>query len=78
MEDPETSLNEVNTVLESIGITMTDSEGQIRDVSDLLDEMAAKWDTLTRNQQNQLSTAVAGTRQAVRLVLLQKKQKVAA
>ena len=57
MEDPETSLNEVNTVLESIGITMTDSEGQIRDVSDLLDEMAAKWDTLTRNQQNQLSTA---------------------
>lgn len=60
MEDPETSLNEVNTVLESIGITMTDSEGQIRDVSDLLDEMAAKWDTLTRNQQNQLSTAVAG------------------
>lgn len=64
LEDPETSLNEVNTVLDSVGISLTDTEGQLRDLDDVLDEVAARWDTFTRNQQAQISTAVAGTRQA--------------
>lgn len=57
LEDPETSLNEVNTVLDSVGISLTDTEGQLRDLDDVLDEVAARWDTFTRNQQAQISTA---------------------
>ena len=60
LEDPETSLNEVNTVLDSVGISLTDTEGQLRDLDDVLDEVAARWDTFTRNQQAQISTAIAG------------------
>lgn len=58
--DPETSLNEVNTVLDSVGISLTDTEGQLRDLDDVLDEVAARWGTFTRNQQAQISTAIAG------------------
>ena len=60
LEDPETSLNEVNTVLDSVGISLTDTEGQLRDLDDVLDEVAARWSTFTRNQQAQISTAIAG------------------
>ena len=57
LEDPETSLNEVNTVLDSVGISLTDTEGQLRDLDNVLDEVAARWNTFTRNQQAQISTA---------------------
>lgn len=60
LEDPETSLNEVNTVLDSVGISLTDTEGQLRNLDGVLDEVAARWDTFTRNQQAQISTAIAG------------------
>lgn len=60
LEDPETSLNEVNTVLDSVGISLTDTEGQLRDLDNVLDEVAARWNTFTRNQQAQISTAIAG------------------
>lgn len=78
IDDMGESLNNVDKVLSSVGLSLRDESGQIRDLGDVLDEVAAKWNTYTRNQQNQISTAIAGTRQAVRLVLLQKKQKVAA
>ena len=57
LEDPETSLNEVNTVLDSVGISLTDTEGQLRDLDGVLDEVAARLNTFTRNQQAQISTA---------------------
>lgn len=58
------SLNNVDTVLKKVGINLRDEEGQIRNVGEVLDEVAASWNTYTRNQQAQISTAVAGTRQA--------------
>lgn len=47
-----------------LGLSLKDSNGQIRDLGDVLDEVGAKWNTYNRNQQNQLATAIAGTRQA--------------
>lgn len=64
IDDMGESLNNVDKVLSSVGLSLRDESGQIRDLGDVLDEVAAKWDTYTRNQQNQISTAIAGTRQA--------------
>lgn len=43
-----------------MNISLKDSNGQIRDLGDVLDEVASKWDTFSRNEQNQISTAIAG------------------
>lgn len=51
------SLNNVDTVLKKVGINLRDEEGQIRNVGEVLDEVAASWNTYTRNQQAQISTA---------------------
>lgn len=60
VDDMGESLNNVDKVLSSVGLSLRDEEGQIRDLGDVLDEVAAKWDTYSRNQQNQISTAIAG------------------
>lgn len=51
------SLNNVDKVLKKVGINLRDEEGQIRDVGEVLDEVAVNWNTYTRNQQAQISTA---------------------
>lgn len=60
IDDMGESLNNVDKVLSSVGLSLRDESGQIRDLGEVLDEVAAKWDTYTRNQQNQISTAIAG------------------
>lgn len=57
IDDMGESLNNVDKVLSSVGLSLRDESGQIRDLGNVLDEVAAKWDTYTRNQQNQISTA---------------------
>jgi len=62
LEDTEVTLNDVHKVLDKVNISLTDSEGQIRDIEDVLDEIGDKWSTWDRNTQNQIATAVAGQR----------------
>lgn len=57
IDDMGESLNNVDKVLSSVRLSLRDEEGQIRDLGDVLDEVAAKWNTYSRNQQNQISTA---------------------
>ena len=64
VSDTGASLNDVDKVLKKMNISLKDSSGQIRDLGDVLDEVASKWNTFSRNEQNQISTAIAGTRQA--------------
>lgn len=54
------SLNDVQTAFESVGIAFTDSEGQIRPISNLLDELSVKWKSLDKNTQFYLATQAAG------------------
>ena len=58
VSDTGASLNDVDKVLKKMNISLKDSSGQIRDLGDVLDEVASKWDTFSRNEQNQISTAV--------------------
>ena len=56
--------------LAAVGISIKDSSGQLKDMDTLLDEMGAKWQTLSRDQQVALTQVVAGIRQYSQLVAL--------
>lgn len=64
VSDTGKSLNDVEKALKTVGIALRDDNGIIKASSDILDEVAAKWDTWNRNQQAQIATAIAGTNQA--------------
>ena len=65
-----TEINKVDKALKSVGISLTDTNGEVRDLSNVLDELGGIWDTLNRNQKSYLATAIAGTRQQSRFYAL--------
>ena len=69
-EDGETDVNQVETALKSVGIQLRNTEGQLRDLEDVFDELGPKWNSLDRNTQAYLGTIIAGTRQQSRFITL--------
>lgn len=57
-----TDLNEIEQVLKAVGITLRDTPESFKNVDDVLQEIASKWDTFSDVQKSGISTAVAGTR----------------
>lgn len=43
--------NKVDTALKSVGVALKDSAGQFRNLDDVFNDLASKWDTLDRNTQ---------------------------
>ena len=71
MEDGETSVNRVSKALSTVGINLLDPvTGQLRELSDVLNELGPMWNSLSRNQQAYLATVIAGTRQQSRFIAL--------
>ena len=64
------SLNDVEKVLDSVGISLRDSSGEFRKFSIVLDEVAGEWDRYTSVQQHAIATAFAGTRQQEKFIVL--------
>lgn len=64
------TLSDVELVLNNIGVQLRDSANEFRDFDDVLDEIAAKWGTLSSVQQSAVSQSIAGTYQANRFRLL--------
>lgn len=58
------SLNDADKVLTKYGISLLDTSGKMRDVGDVLDELGAKWNTMTNTEQNQLAYVIAGLSKA--------------
>ena len=58
-----TSLNDVAKALNTINVSLMDSAGNWRNIDDVFDDIAAKWNTMTDKQQAFISTTIAGTRQ---------------
>lgn len=56
-------LNDVEKVLDKVGISMRDINGQFQDSEITIDSIADKWSTFDKNTQKAIATAVAGTRQ---------------
>lgn len=54
------SLNKVHEALESVGVALTDNEGQIRDMQYIFNELGEIWDDLDRNTKSYLATIIAG------------------
>lgn len=57
-------LSDVEQTLANVGIDLRKTVTEYNSYSEVLDNLAAKWDKLTQLQQNSLSKAFAGTRQA--------------
>lgn len=57
------SLNDVAKALDTINVSLMDSAGNWRNIDDVFDDIAAKWNTMTDKQQAFISTTIAGTRQ---------------
>ena len=64
------SFNKVDTALKSVGITLQTTDHQFRDFTDVIVELADKWDTLDSAQQRYIATQFAGNRQQNRFLAL--------
>lgn len=64
------SFNKVDEALRSVGITLQTTDHQFRDFTDVILELADKWDTLDSAQQRYIATQFAGNRQQSRFLAL--------
>ena len=64
------SLNDIEKVLKKLGISLRSSNLEFREFDDVLDDIAAKWDTLDGVSKNAIATAMAGTRQRESFLVL--------
>ena len=62
-EDTSESLNDVEKVLNAIGISIRSTSTEMRGFDEVLDDLAEKWDNLNDVEKNAVATAMAGTRQ---------------
>ena len=65
-----TDLNKYSEALNKVGINIKDTNGQMKDMDTILDELGSKWQTLGKDQQTALAQTVAGVRQYTQLVAL--------
>ena len=68
--DDGTTLNKYSSALAKVGIDIKDTNGNMKDMNVILDEMGAKWSTLAKDQQIALAQTVAGVRQYTQLMAL--------
>lgn len=62
------SLNDVEKVLNKVGISMRDVNGQFKESEPIIDEVAGKWSTFDGNTKKAVATAMAGTYQYNKLM----------
>lgn len=68
--DDGTTLGQYSQALEAVGINIKDSNGQLKDMDVILNEMGAKWNSLNKDSQVALAQNVAGVRQYTQLIAL--------
>ena len=68
--DTETTLGEYTAQMAKMGIEVLDANGKLRAQGEVVEEIGAKWKTMSREQQTALSQTIAGTRQYSRMMAL--------
>ena len=63
-------LNKYSNALRKIGVDIIDVNGEMKDMDNILDETASRWDGLTRAQKMAFAETAAGTMQYTKLVSL--------
>ena len=64
------SLNNVEEVLKKNDISIRNSQGHFRDFGDVLEEVAAKWDTLGNEERSEIATQLGSVRQRENVLVL--------
>lgn len=64
------ALGDVSGKMKKMGIDILDQEGNMRDMGNVIEEVAAKWETWTEAQQQAAAVALAGKRQYNNLIAL--------
>ena len=64
------SYNKVDDALQSVGISLKDTNGQFRNITDVILELSDVWDQLDSTQQRYIATQFAGNRQQSRFLAL--------
>lgn len=65
-----TDLNKYSKALQTVGIEIKDTSGEMKAMDVILDELGEKWKTLGKDEQMALAQTVAGVRQYTQLVSL--------
>ena len=68
--DDGTTLNQYSQALANVGVDIKDTNGELKDMDDILDELGQKWDSISKAQQVALAQQVAGVRQYTQLIAL--------
>ena len=68
--DDGTTLNKYSEALAKVGVNIKDTDGELKDMDQILEELGSKWSTLAKDQQLALAQTVAGVRQWTQLVAL--------
>lgn len=69
LED-DTDLNKYSAALHNVGVEIKNTDGSLKDMDTILDELSDRWQTLSRDQQMALAQTVAGVRQYNTLISL--------
>lgn len=70
VDDDGESLNDYERILTRVGIRLRDNLGEFRDFTDVLDDVQAKWSSLTEVEQSAIVTALGATRQKENVLTL--------
>lgn len=68
--DDGTTLGKYSKALDAVGISIKDSNGELRNMDRILDDIGGKWDTLNKDEQVALAQAVGGVRQYTQFIAL--------
>ena len=68
--DDGTTLGKYSKALAAVGVSIKDSNGELRDMDRILDDIGGKWDTLNKDEQVALAQAVGGIRQYTQFIAL--------
>lgn len=68
--DDGTTLGKYSKALDAVGISIKDSNGELRDMDRILDDIGGKWDILNKDEQVALAQAVGGVRQYTQFIAL--------
>lgn len=69
-EGEEIDVNKIDTALKTVGVRLTDTNGQMRALDKVILELAEKWNSLDSMTQRYLATMAAGSRQQSRFLAL--------
>lgn len=68
--DDGTTLNKYSQALATVGVQIKDTDGELKRMDKILDDLGGKWDTLAQDQKIALAETVAGVRQWTQLIAL--------